>query len=576
MKKILFAVLLIPSLVLAQSFPAPTFNSLILQNPLTPANGGTGATTSTGTGSAVLSNSPALTTPNLGTPSAVTLTYGTGLPASGIAAQAANTVLANATGSSASPTAFAMPSCSAAGNALRWTSGTGFICSTGNAMTNQPLSQFAATTSAQLMGVISDETGSGSLVFGTSPTINAPVFTGLVQLTGLSMQVTGAATDVQNALIARNASYSGGTFGFVNSALRVTDNVSSTAGTFESAFAAILNNSSTTNASENFAILGQANKTSSSVLGTWAGVFEAHENVATNNPGSPTIGIESDIYANGTDTGFNRVGLGIFTKSQDPTGVANQVGFGIDLVNNPTDTNPGNFATGIGFGRSGSPTQFTYGLDFTYATFPIGGATINMVAGQFMAFAPSRNFGYSASVLQYNTPSGVVFSIGDTGNTTVGGTLNVAGAMAAGALNGTPVGSGGASTGAFTTLSASGTANITGTASVGAATAAGNAPQWGQVLGGNNASYHSENGSRALGTSYTNSNGRPIFVTVQATSTAAAALVATVSGVAVAVSTNQATTGTPIGFSFIVPTGATYSVTVSGGTGTISNWYELF
>ena len=42
--------------------------------------GGTGVTTSTGSGSVVLSNSPALTTPNLGTPSAVTLTNGTGLP----------------------------------------------------------------------------------------------------------------------------------------------------------------------------------------------------------------------------------------------------------------------------------------------------------------------------------------------------------------------------------------------------------------------------------------------------------------------------------------------------------------
>lgn len=38
-------------------------------------------------------------------------------------------------------------------------------------VTTSPLSQFAATTSAQLAGVISDETGSGALVFGTSPTI---------------------------------------------------------------------------------------------------------------------------------------------------------------------------------------------------------------------------------------------------------------------------------------------------------------------------------------------------------------------------------------------------------------------
>lgn len=38
-----------------------------------------------------------------------------------------------------------------------------------------PLSQFAATSSAQLLGVISDETGTGSLVFATSPTFVTPV-----------------------------------------------------------------------------------------------------------------------------------------------------------------------------------------------------------------------------------------------------------------------------------------------------------------------------------------------------------------------------------------------------------------
>jgi len=44
------------------------------------ANGGTGVTTSTGTGSVVLSNSPTLVTPALGTPSSGTLTNATGLP----------------------------------------------------------------------------------------------------------------------------------------------------------------------------------------------------------------------------------------------------------------------------------------------------------------------------------------------------------------------------------------------------------------------------------------------------------------------------------------------------------------
>ena len=47
----------------------------------------------------------------------------------------------------------------------------------GFAVTSGNLSQFATTTSSQLAGVISDETGSGSLVFGTSPTIATPTLT---------------------------------------------------------------------------------------------------------------------------------------------------------------------------------------------------------------------------------------------------------------------------------------------------------------------------------------------------------------------------------------------------------------
>jgi len=45
---------------------------------------------------------------------------------------------------------------------------------TGDALIANPLSQFASTTSAQLAGTISDETGTGSLVFGTSPALTTP------------------------------------------------------------------------------------------------------------------------------------------------------------------------------------------------------------------------------------------------------------------------------------------------------------------------------------------------------------------------------------------------------------------
>lgn len=44
------------------------------------------------------------------------------------------------------------------------------------ALTGNKLSTFAATSSSELAGVISDETGSGALVFGSSPTLKGPVY----------------------------------------------------------------------------------------------------------------------------------------------------------------------------------------------------------------------------------------------------------------------------------------------------------------------------------------------------------------------------------------------------------------
>lgn len=91
--------------------------------------------------------------------------------AGSLAPIAANTVLGNFTGSSTVPAAFAVPSCSTANSALKYTSGTGLSCGTTFALTSGNLSQFASTTSAQLLGVLSDETGTGSAVFSASPAL---------------------------------------------------------------------------------------------------------------------------------------------------------------------------------------------------------------------------------------------------------------------------------------------------------------------------------------------------------------------------------------------------------------------
>lgn len=89
LKRILIAALWLPLIAFGQSYPSPTFNNLTVNGTFT-------ATGKVGLGS--------------------------------LAAQAANTVVGNATNASASPTAIAVTGCNGAAQALQWTNGSGFGC----------------------------------------------------------------------------------------------------------------------------------------------------------------------------------------------------------------------------------------------------------------------------------------------------------------------------------------------------------------------------------------------------------------------------------------------------------------
>lgn len=90
---------------------------------------------------------------------------------------------------SVAPTAGQVLSSSASG-VMSWITVSG---GGGDAVTTNPLSQFASTTSAQLAGVISDESGTGALLFANSPT-----------LTGVPLAPTAAA-NTNNTQIATTA-----------------------------------------------------------------------------------------------------------------------------------------------------------------------------------------------------------------------------------------------------------------------------------------------------------------------------------------------------------------------------------
>lgn len=75
------------------------------------------------------------------------------------------------------------------------------ISAGGDALTTNPLSQFAATTSLQLKGAISDETGSGALVFATSPTLVTPALGAATATSINKITITAPATGATLAIV---------------------------------------------------------------------------------------------------------------------------------------------------------------------------------------------------------------------------------------------------------------------------------------------------------------------------------------------------------------------------------------
>lgn len=202
------------TLVLNQNYQSAhlVFNGSSNWNIIASHSGGSASGGSTGTGLLVRQTSPTLITPVLGVATATSInkvaitapaTSATVTIADGKTFTCSNTL--TFTGTDASSVAF----------------GTGGTV----AYTSNKLSVFAATTSAELAGVISDETGSGALVFANSPTLVTPALG--TPASGVLTNCTGLPISTGVAGLAANVATFLATPSSANLAAAVTDETGS-------------------------------------------------------------------------------------------------------------------------------------------------------------------------------------------------------------------------------------------------------------------------------------------------------------------------------------------------------------
>lgn len=258
---------------------------------------------------------------------------------------------------------------------------------------------------------------------GTAPLALPGIMNTTFEKRQLIKQTATSSTDYATVNVVRETSHSGGAAGYVNSGLRVETTVGTGVTNFEWALLGRIINNAT--AGENVGVYGQALKNTGAGP-SWGGVMEARDTSGAANPTTGLVGLEVDIFANGTDTIRNRVGIDVVVGKHDGTGTAPTAAYGIRIGPQNGNAANGVLETGLlvyGTATTGIALQSTstYGIRFT-GTKDVGidlsqgthvEAAIRMKTNEILSFTTNdTNFiAYNTTQqgLCYSADSGVTF-----------------------------------------------------------------------------------------------------------------------------------------------------------------------